>query len=200
MAQRSNTVLVGAAVVVAAGVIIYAVVGRKPQPVKEGPEAEPAPSQQEGTGNPPPTQQPDEGVTHIDQTTDTTTPPDTTPDTKPDNQPDKQEPANSAGAPALFAPAKRGDADAIRALIDAGADPDATDQTGRTALMVAAEAGQVDTVFALLNAGADMKLRDNTRRSARDYALARYDQAGQTIARILGEAEGPGPVQDPAEK
>jgi ankyrin repeat protein len=84
-------------------------------------------------------------------------------------------------------------------MIESGADLNQTDSGGRTALMAAAGGGHVDTVFALLNAGADPNLRDNTRRSARDYALARYDEAGQTIARVLGEIST-APVADPTDK
>ncbi len=85
-------------------------------------------------------------------------------------------------------------------MLGAGADPNGADNNGRTALMAAAGAGHLDAVFALLDAGADLTTRDKARRAARDYALARYDEAGQSIARVLGEAAGPPPVQDPGDK
>ncbi|MCC7389223.1 MAG: ankyrin repeat domain-containing protein [Phycisphaerales bacterium] len=197
MAQRSNSVLVAAAILVAAAVIGYAVFSRKPPAQPTGP-AEPPPTGD--TSRPAPaTPDPDDAVTVIDQTTDTTHAPatDATQDPGPTTEPN----APPATPPAtLVEAADRGDLAALSAMLGAGADPNGTDDNGRTALMAAAGAGHVEAVFALLNAGADLNTRDKARRAARDYALARYDEAGQTIARVLGEAAGPPPVQDPGDK
>lgn len=202
-AQRSNSVLVFVAVLVAAVVIVYAVVSRKPStPAEQG--LEQAPAQPNGERAEPAAAGPgtgptDDGVTHIDQTTDTTNAP--TRDESEAGAPPEWQAIGGASPPAtLIEAAHVGDMDALTAMIGAGVDLDAIDEGGRTALMAAAGAGKVEAVFALLNAGADLSRRDNARRGARDYALARYDEAGQTIARILGEAAGPPPVQDPGEK
>lgn len=197
-AQRSNSVLVFVAVLVAAVVIVYAVVSRKPSTPAEQPSGQPS-EQAPPTGVGPGVEPPDTGVTHIDQTTDTTNAP-IGDEPEAGASPEDQGAADAPPPATLIEAAHLGDMDALVAMIAAGVDLDATDEGGRTALMAAAGAGQVEAVFALLNAGADLSRRDNARRGARDYALARYDEAGQTIARILGEAAGPPPVQDPGEK
>jgi len=210
--QRSNAVLVFAAVLVAAIVIIYAVVGR-------GSSTSPGQSPEQPTATLPDDPLPlastdagpaGDGVTHIDQTTDTTHAP--APERAGDAAPGQgapaagQDDAASAweGLHPLHAAATRGDAEAIQALVAGGADPDGrltgSVAGGVTPLMLAVQTGHVGAVFALLNAGADLTLRDDARRAARDYALARFDRAGQTIARVLGEAAGPPVVQDPGEK
>ena len=51
--------------------------------------------------------------------------------------------------------ARRGDADALRAQLDAGAEVDALDRHGQTALMLAAQRGHLAAVRVLLEAGAD---------------------------------------------
>ncbi len=198
-AQRSNSILVFAAVLVAAVVIIYAVVSRKPSTPADQAPAQPNGEQAQPAAAGPGAEPTDDGVTHIDQTTDTTNAP--TGDEPGAGAPPEWQAIGGASPPAtLMEAAHLGDMEALTAMIAAGADLDATDEGGRTALMAAAGAGRVEAVFALLNAGADLSHRDNARRGARDYALARYDEAGQTIARILGEAAGPPPVQDPGEK
>lgn len=189
-AQRSNSVLVFAAVLVGAIIVVYAIVGRSPST----PEEEQLPEQAEPAHAQPAAQPPEEDpITEIDQTTDTTAPPVITDGSG-------GQPAESEAPPTLMEAAAAGNLGVITAMIAAGADLDAPDENGRTPLMAAAGGGHVDAVFALLNAGAKLDLRDNERRSARDYALARYDQNGQTIARVLGEAAGPPPVRDPADK
>ena len=196
MAQRSNSVLVAVAILVAAGVIGYAVFSRKPPAQPAGP-AEPPPTAGDTSRPAPDTPDPDDAVTVIDQTTDTTHPPAPdaggTQDTDPAPGPISP-PATLVGAPARGALAARA------GLLGAGAAPTRAATNGRPALMAAAGAGHLDAVFALLDAGADLTTRDNARRAARDYALARYDEAGQSIARVLGEAAGPPPVQDPGDK
>jgi hypothetical protein len=61
---------------------------------------------------------------------------------------------------------------AVAALLDAGANPNATSQGGETPLMMAAGYGQTAIVKMLLARGADPKLVDHHGESARDYALS----------------------------
>lgn len=195
-AQKTNSAIVFVAVLIAAGIIVFAIFNRTGGPQNGAEESEtaappePSPRVVEEHGE-------DEDVTLIDQTTDTTNPP------APDNTaldgpeaPGEEE----VVVPNFIDAAERGDVEALHAMIQGGADLNQTDSAGRTALMVAAAGGHIDAVFALLNAGADPALRDSTRRSARDYALARYDEPGTTIARILEGALGPAPVSDPTDK
>lgn len=51
---------------------------------------------------------------------------------------------------------RRGDVEALAALLDAGADVDALDGHGQTALMRAAHAGRLDVVQVLIARGADL--------------------------------------------
>lgn len=192
-AQKTNSAIIFVAVLVAAAIVVYAVVNR-PGPGPAGPgaadDAPPVvspPVLEQGGSDP-------DAVTHIDQTTDTTLPP---PEAAADPGDALAEPAV---VPNLLDAAERGDTEALAALIESGADLDQRDAGGRTALMAAAGGGQIDAVFVLLNAGADAALRDNARRAARDYALARYDEPGKTIARILEDAIGVVPIQDPTDK
>lgn len=65
-----------------------------------------------------------------------------------------------AGETALMSAARSGRADAIRALLTAGAKVDVTDpRRGQTALMWAAAAGNVDGMRALIEGGANIKAR-----------------------------------------
>lgn len=198
MAQRSNPALVFVAILVAAVIIIFAIVNRNPAPGGEGP----SPADEPPAALPEvPAVDPDDAagpaadtVTTIDQTTDTTAPPDLPP-------PAETESGEGEGTePTLFSAAAAGDAEAITARAAEGEALDARDPEGRTALMIAAREGQIAAVFALLNAGADASLRDPERRAARDYALARFDDSGRTIARLLEDAIGPAPVTNPVNK
>ena len=55
---------------------------------------------------------------------------------------------------------KRPDAQAVKDLLDAGADLEARDSLGCTALHNAASDGTAETVNAIINAGADIEARD----------------------------------------
>lgn len=71
-------------------------------------------------------------------------------------------------------------AEAVKLLIDAGADVNAAGATGTTALMRAALFGKVEAVRALLAAGADPLLKQNKRRgrkasNARDLAESKIE-------------------------
>jgi ankyrin repeat protein len=60
----------------------------------------------------------------------------------------------------LFAAVAQKDADAVRRLVQQGANLDATDDRGRTPAMVATYNNDVATAKALIEAGADVNLRD----------------------------------------
>ncbi len=64
------------------------------------------------------------------------------------------------GATLLHNAADNGNSDSIHALINAGAEVDATTASGWTALMVAARRGHLDAVHELLRAGANQDLRN----------------------------------------
>jgi hypothetical protein len=190
-AQKTNSAIVFVAVLIAAVIIVFAIFNRSGGPkTPEGSDAtppEPTPRLAEEDAD-------DEGVTLIDQTTDTTNAP-----AAPDNTAIGLD-QGEVVVPNFIDAAERGDVVALNAMIQGGADLNQTDEAGRTALMVAAGGGHIDAVFTLLNAGADPELRDSTRRSARDYALARYDEPGMTVARVIEGALGPAPVSDPTDK
>ncbi len=61
----------------------------------------------------------------------------------------------------LIASAENGNTDDVLALLQDGADIDATDEHGRTAVMAATYNNEVDTVKALIQKGADINIRDN---------------------------------------
>jgi hypothetical protein len=196
--QKTNATLVLGTVFVAGVIVLYAMFGRQTKPTPVESQSEPPVEAQPAADDL--VEGADDGVTLIDQTTDTTHSPAGTDDTA---SPDAAEPVEGeTGAPpaTLLDAALLGDVEAISALLAGGVDLNASDDGGQTALMAAAGGGHIDAVFALLNAGADAAVRDDARRAARDYALARFDAAGQTIARILGDAVGPPPVSDPSEK
>jgi hypothetical protein len=71
----------------------------------------------------------------------------------------------------LLAVARDGDTARVRALLGAGASPEAKDKDGRTPLMLAAGSGHADAVRALLEKGADPAARDKTGRTAFDWAM-----------------------------
>jgi hypothetical protein len=84
---------------------------------------------------------------------------------------------------ALFAAARKGDADALRQSLAAGARIDARDAAGRTALILAADGGHLAAVDELLKRGADPNLLDGRRYDALTLAGA----AGRTaiVRRLL---------------
>jgi cytohesin len=62
--------------------------------------------------------------------------------------------------PSLVLAALKGNTGRVIELLDAGADPDASDLQGRTPLLEAAFGGHSTTVSALIEAGADPNTRD----------------------------------------
>jgi ankyrin repeat protein len=63
----------------------------------------------------------------------------------------------------LIDAAGRGDVEAVRSLLDDGADVDARDASGRTAVTAAAVGDHVEVVRVLIAAGADVDLQDSDR-------------------------------------
>lgn len=74
------------------------------------------------------------------------------------------------GLPALISASATGTREDVLALLEAGADANARDETGKTALMAAAASGTRENVIALLKFGADAKLRDTNEKTAFEYA------------------------------
>lgn len=73
------------------------------------------------------------------------------------------EPRSAPDPALLVAAARAGDEKAVRRLLDAGVDPDASDGDGRTAVTHAAYGGHASVVHALLEAGADVDRQDASR-------------------------------------
>lgn len=69
-------------------------------------------------------------------------------------------PAGDAKRDALWAAVRAGDAKAVQAALDAGADVNATNEIGISALWIAASKGRFDVVELLVKRGADVSARD----------------------------------------
>jgi len=81
-----------------------------------------------------------------------------------------EEPAVEGVAGAVLAAARAGDADALAALLRAGASPDVADARGCTPLMLAADCGSLEATRVLLAHGADAGAEDEDGETAADYA------------------------------
>jgi ankyrin repeat protein len=122
---------------------------------------------------------------------------------------------DAKGYTALILSAYHGHANAVRLLIDAGANPCAADQRGNTALMGAVFKGEVAISRLLMKAACDPNHRNNAGQTPAMYAalfgrvevlkglvaqgadLRMTDNAGNSAERLLPERlEGPG-VQTP---
>jgi uncharacterized protein len=82
------------------------------------------------------------------------------------------DPANQLGIRPVHAAAAARDAAAMRALLEAGADPDSPQRGGITALHAAAQHDDVDTAKTLLDHGADPGRRADDGRDAAGFARA----------------------------
>jgi ankyrin repeat protein len=96
---------------------------------------------------------------------------------------------------ALVTMARWGDTDAVRLLLDRGADVNARDGDGRTALMLAcySDTYPIDVVRILIERGADVNARTPSGETAVSFAAAR----GGVIVEALGRA-GAAPVATPS--
>ena len=98
-----------------------------------------------------------------------------------------QRAANPMQVQALHSAMVAGDVEIARALLDAGAEVDARQQSGVTPLMGAAAGDSVELVQLLLAAGADPSLVDDAGRTAFDWATDR----GQAATAALLEPATP---------
>lgn len=90
-----------------------------------------------------------------------------------DPAPSSEEPSVSEATRDLLDAATAGDAAAVQAALDAGADIDARGDAGMTALVTATKANSVDAARLLIEAGADVNAKDDIQDSAYLYAGAR---------------------------
>ena len=88
---------------------------------------------------------------------------------------------------ALIITAGRGKTEAMKALIDAGANVNAKNNIGSTALMWAADYGHAEAIKVLLNAGADVNIRNNRGKRAVDFARYNEKLKGTDALRLLEE-------------
>mmetsp|Transcript_88864 Transcript_88864/g.240950 ORF Transcript_88864/g.240950 Transcript_88864/m.240950 type:complete len:148 (-) Transcript_88864:117-560(-) len=84
--------------------------------------------------------------------------------------PNAKEFRDRRGRTALIYAAANGSLDALRCLVELGADLEARDERRRTALLAAAEAGHVEVVRLLQALGADAAVRDACGRTVTESA------------------------------
>jgi ankyrin repeat protein len=94
---------------------------------------------------------------------------------------------------ALMSAAQAGRLDAVRVLLDAGADVDACDSCGRTALMFAAANGESNVFSALIERGAAVGFRAQNGWSSLMFAcgLGHHRAAAELL--LIGERRGDAP-------
>ena len=89
------------------------------------------------------------------------------------------------GNTALMAASSEGHVEAVRMLLDAGADPNLRKGDGATALIMAVSGGNVEIVRMLLDAGADLNVQNNEGDTALILAAGRYDDARVPMVKLL---------------
>lgn len=97
--------------------------------------------------------------------------------------------------PPLNVAARAGDVEAVRTLLEAGADVNAFGDDNMTALMAAAGANQQDVVKLLLERGADANLRDAKGRTASQVA---QEKGHAAVVQLLERNEVKPPPVDTA--
>ncbi|MDH3744350.1 MAG: ankyrin repeat domain-containing protein [Acidobacteriota bacterium] len=97
-------------------------------------------------------------------------------------------------AQALWAAALDGNAEAVREVLDSGADVGAADPDGRTALMLAAFNGYTGTVRLLLARGASVADRDSLGRTPLMFAST--GPFGDTVELLLESGADPNAVEE----
>ena len=98
--------------------------------------------------------------------------------------------------PTFFIAARDGDVEAVRAFVDAGANPSTNGMRGWTVLMLAASARRPSTAMlqCLLDHGADVNAIDDGNRTALDWALTRGETAVSAFLRKAGALSNTAPA------
>jgi ankyrin repeat protein len=89
----------------------------------------------------------------------------------------------------LFEAVRSGDAEAVRAMVSSGADPDARGPDGKTALMLAAEKGRAGAVQVLLESGAKPDVQ--TLQGTTALGLAARNHQGEAVRLLLRAGANP---------
>ena len=89
----------------------------------------------------------------------------------------------------LLEAVRSGDAEAVRALVSSGADPDARAPDGKTALMLAAEKGRAGAVQVLLDSGAKPDVQ--TLQGTTALGLAARNHQGEAVRLLLRAGSNP---------
>lgn len=97
------------------------------------------------------------------------------------------------GPPPFREPGSRRPLDAVKVLLDAGADVDALGPDGSAALHEAAESGQVEMVRALAKAGATLDRRNRDGRTALELAERQIEQSTSAAGTTSGDTPAPTP-------
>jgi ankyrin repeat protein len=94
-------------------------------------------------------------------------------------------------APPFREVSNRNPADAVKVLLEAGADPDAKTPDGDTALHLAAYGGKLDIVRALVEGGADMSVKDGAGKTALQVVSEQAPRPPRPTAGALVDGEMP---------